>query len=74
MPDMYIKVRVIAGSRIEKITKVNDNSFTVSVKEKAERGLANKRILQIIADIFQTKNVRIINGHHSPSKLLAVGD
>ena len=74
MPDMYIKVRVIAGSRVEKVIKVNDNSFTVSVKEKAERGLANKRILQIIADIFQTKNVRIINGHHSPSKLLAVGD
>ncbi len=74
MPDMYIKVRVIAGSRIEKVIKVNDNSFTVSVKEEAERGLANKRILQIIGDIFKTKNVRIINGHHSPSKLLAVGD
>jgi uncharacterized protein YggU (UPF0235/DUF167 family) len=44
------------------------------VREKAERNLANKRVLEIIAEAFNVsvKKVRIINGHQSPSKILAV--
>ena len=71
---MYIKVRVIAGSKKEKVTKESEDHFIISVKEKAERNLANGRILEIISDIYKTKKVKIISGHHSPSKLLSVGD
>lgn len=69
---MYIKVRVKAGQRREEVIKEKDDHFTISVKEKAERNQANKRIVEIITNLFPRKIVRIINGHQSPSKLIAV--
>lgn len=71
---MYIKVRVIANSKKENIQKKSEDHYIVSVREKAERNMANKRVCEIIAYVFniQTKDVRIINGHQSPSKILSV--
>lgn len=71
---MYIKVRVTASAKKEIIQKKSDNHFIISVKEKAERNMANKRICEIIASVFNVsvKSVRIINGHQSPSKILSV--
>ena len=69
---MYIKVRVIADARSEKVVRESDDHFVISVKEKARANLANGRILRIISDIYKNKKVRIISGHHSPSKLLSV--
>ncbi len=71
---MYIKVMVIAGAKSEKVEKKSDDHFVISIKEKAKNNLANRRVLEIISDIYKTKKVRIISGHHSPSKLLSVGD
>lgn len=71
---MYIKVKVIAGARKEIIEKVSDDHYNISIKEKAERNMANDRVCVIIASILGVKKeaVRIINGHHSPSKLLSI--
>jgi len=71
---MFIKVKVQAGARKEKIEKKSDDHFIISVKEPAERNLANNRICEIIALNFNVprKAVRIINGHQSPSKILSV--
>ena len=71
---MYIKVAVQAGARKESIQKISADHFKISVREKAERNMANKRILELIANHFKipTKKVRIINGHHHPHKLLIV--
>ena len=71
---MYIKVRVQAGSRKEKIDKKSDNSFILAIKEPAERNLANTRVREIIASIYEInlKSVRIISGHQAPSKILSV--
>ena len=69
---MYIKVRVKSGQRTEEIVKESADHYVISVKEKAERNMANKRILEIVRDMFPGKSVRIINGHHSPGKLIAV--
>jgi uncharacterized protein YggU (UPF0235/DUF167 family) len=69
---MYIHVKVTAGRKEEKIEKKSDTQFVVSVREKAERNMANKRIIEIFQEIYNTGKVRIINGHHSTSKLLSV--
>lgn len=71
---MYIKVKVEAGAKKEVVTKKGKDSYIVSVKEKALRNQANKRICEIVASLFNvsTKSVRIINGHQSPSKLLSI--
>lgn len=71
---MYVKVRVIAGAKDESVHKISDNRFDLRVKEKAERNRANARVLELIAREFHlpAKKVRIVNGHQSPSKMLAV--
>jgi uncharacterized protein YggU (UPF0235/DUF167 family) len=73
---MYVKVRVIAGAKKEKFEKVSDIHFEISVKEKAEQNLANRRVMELIASHFKlpAKSVRIISGHHSPSKILSIPD
>ena len=72
----YIHIKVIAGARKEIFKQKNDDHFEISVKEKAEKNMANTRVLELVAEHFKiSKNkVRIINGHRSPSKLLVVGD
>lgn len=71
---MYIKVRVIAGYRKEEITEDEKGSFTMRLREPAERNLANSRVLEILRQRFPGRDVRIINGHHSPSKMVSIGD
>lgn len=73
---MYIKVRVYAGAKKESLTQTKKDHFEVTVKEKAERNMANKRIATLIALHYQvpSEKVRIVSGHHSPSKILSIGD
>jgi len=73
---MYIRVKVLTGAKKEKFKKINEDHFEISVKEKAERNLANARVVEILAEYFNlAKNkIRIINGHHSPTKLLIVDE
>ncbi len=71
---MYIKVRVIAGSKKEEVIVEKENYFKIFVREKAERNMANDRIIELVARQYAVpaNKVRIISGHHSPSKLLSV--
>ncbi len=73
---MYVKVHVMPKSKREFLEKKKENSFIVHVKEPAERNLANERVCELIALELQVSRdqVRIINGHHSPSKLLSITD
>ena len=72
----YIHVKVIAGARKESFFKKNKDHFEISVREKAERNMANKSVLELVAKYFKVPitKVRIVNGHKHPSKLLVVGD
>lgn len=72
MIKMYIHVKVTAGAKEEKIEKKSDTQFVVFVREEAERNMANKRIVEIFRELYETGKVRITNGHHSSSKLLSV--
>ena len=71
---MYIKVRVKPNARKEEVIQESDDHFVISVKQKAERNMANKRILEIVKAMYPGELVRIIHGHQSPSKLLAIGE
>ncbi len=72
----YIHVKVMAGMKKESFKQKSEDHFEVSVKEKAERNLANKRVLELISLHFKipVSKTRIINGHRSPSKLLVIED
>ena len=71
---MYIKVRITTDAKKEIVEVVSDTHFNISVKEKAVQNLANKRVVKLIALHFHitSKQVRIINGQHSSSKILLV--
>ena len=70
----YIHVKVSAGVSKESFVKKSENHFEISVREKAQRNLANTRVLQLVADHFKVplNKVRIVNGHRHPSKLIIV--
>ncbi|MFH1200895.1 MAG: DUF167 domain-containing protein [bacterium] len=71
---MYIHIKVSAGSNKESFVQKSEDHFEISVKEKAEKNLANARVLGLVAEHFKVpkSKVRIINGHRHPSKLLVV--
>ena len=70
----YIHVKVRAGATKESFKQNSEDHFEISVKEKAERNMANARVLALVAEHFRVsvKNIRIVNGHHHSSKLLVV--
>lgn len=75
---MFIHIKVKPNSKKEVFKKIDDNHFEISVKEKAERNLANKRVLELLKKYItenikkDVKQIRIVNGHHSPSKLVSI--
>lgn len=70
---MYIKVKVTPGAKKEVFERVSDDFFIIKVKEKAENNRANKRVLELVGSVYPNKPIRIISGHHSPSKIISVG-
>jgi uncharacterized protein YggU (UPF0235/DUF167 family) len=71
---MYVRVVVTPNAKRERVSKVKDTEFHITVREPAERNLANTRIREILAyefDVSVTK-VRLLTGHHSRVKIVDV--
>lgn len=73
---MYIRVKVSPNSKKEVFKQINEDHFEISVKEKAERNLANDRIIELFSAHYGLPKgkIRIVNGHRSPTKLLVVDE
>lgn len=71
---MYIKVVVQPSSKKEELVKQTDTSYVCRVKEKAERNMANMRVREILAHMYNVPigKVRIISGHRNPKKMISV--
>lgn len=71
---MYLKISVVTEAKEESVVKTGSDSFDISVREKPEQNQANKRVLELIRGHFKGKAgvIRIINGHHSPHKIISV--
>lgn len=69
---MYIKVKVTVNSKKESVEKVSPDHYVIKVKEKAEMNRANGRILEIMRNEYKNSSIRIVSGHHSPSKIVSV--
>ena len=54
--------------------KESKDHFSISIKEPAERGLANKRVIELVREYFKVynKDIRIVSGHHSPGKIISI--
>ncbi len=69
---MYLKIKVIPDSKVEKLEKQEDDSWRVWVKVPAQNNAANTRVLELVRQEFPATSVRIVSGHHSPSKIISI--
>ncbi|HOK40384.1 MAG TPA: DUF167 domain-containing protein [bacterium] len=71
---MRIEIKVIANAKKEEIIKTGENEYKVKVSAPAIENKANKRLLQILADYFNTNisNIKIIKGEKTNKKILEI--
>lgn len=71
---MKIKVKVKLKSKIEKIEKIDEENFIAYIREIPVEGKANKRLLELVSEYFQTPkiDVEIIHGFKSRNKIIEI--
>ncbi len=70
-----IKVRVKPGSKEEKVIKSGGQvDYEVYVRERAEKGKANKALINLLSEFFgcAKRDVEILRGHGSRIKIVKV--
>lgn len=70
---MYLKLKVTPEAKSQRIEKVSDDLWRVWVKVPAENNCANNRVLELVREAYPDQPVRIVSGHHSPSKIVSIG-
>jgi uncharacterized protein YggU (UPF0235/DUF167 family) len=71
---MLIHIKIFPESKEDSVVAKSDNSFIVKVREKAERNAANIKMRALLAEHFKVDlgRVKIITGHHAPSKIVEI--
>lgn len=69
---MKIFIKAKPNSSENKVEKIDDQNFVVSVKDPPIQGRANRAIVEILSEYFHTSNVRIVSGQISRNKVIEV--
>lgn len=69
---MYLKLKVTVDSKSQRVEKVSDDLWRIWVKLPAENNAANTRVLELVREAYPNHSVRIVSGHHSPSKIVSI--
>lgn len=71
---MRINVKAKPNSREEKIEKIDENHYVISVKEPPIKGKANEAVKNALAVYFKTRSsaVKIISGYTSRNKIIEI--
>lgn len=69
---MYLKVTVFPDFKRELIERTGEDSFKMYIREAAERGQANKKVIKVLQEYFPSKQIRIVTGTTSTKKLVEV--
>ncbi len=74
MPEKFYKLRVYPSSKKLKISRKGENAFEIWTKEPAERGLANRAAINILAKELgkNPKKILLVKGASSPSKIVKI--
>jgi uncharacterized protein YggU (UPF0235/DUF167 family) len=72
--EMYFKVKVKPNSKKEIFEKIDDETYRIAVKEKAENNLANRAVCNLLAERLDINrgDIQIITGHHSQNKIMFI--
>lgn len=71
---MLIKVKANVLSKEDKVIKKSEDNFEVFVKVDAQRNMANKRIIELLAEYFNLPQYRIkmIKGFKESNKIFDI--
>lgn len=73
---MLIHIHIFPDSKEDRIEQKKELSFNIYVRAKAEANQANRAMIGLIAKHFNilTHKVKIVIGHHNPSKIIEIRD
>jgi len=73
---MKIFVKVKPNARESRVKKLDDATFSVWLKEPAQKSKANRALIKILADYFHTQqqSIKILLGHKSKQKIISIQD
>lgn len=71
---MIITVQVNPRSRFEKVEKIDDKEYRLSFNVVPEKGKANQKIIEMLADYFDTakSNIEIKLGKTAKEKIIEI--
>ncbi len=71
---MEVKVKVTSKAKRDELREVKPHVFEAFVKDRAEQNMANEKVISLLAEHYAVthKAVRLIRGHHQPSKTFLV--
>jgi uncharacterized protein (TIGR00251 family) len=71
---MLIKVKVFPEAKKEGVVKRADDEFEVRVKERAEKGRANRAVISVLANYFKISEskIRLIKGFKERNKIFEI--
>lgn len=71
---MKIFVKAKPNSKEEKIQKIDENHYLISVKEPPIKGEANRAIIKALAEYFKLSpsQVNIVSGYASRNKTIEI--
>jgi hypothetical protein len=71
---MLIKVKANVSSKEDKVIKKSEDSFEVFVKVDAQRNMANKKIIELLAEYFNLPQykVKMIKGFKESNKIFNI--
>lgn len=71
---MKVSVRAKPGAREERVEKIDESNFTVSVKEPPIQGRANAAIVKALANYFGVSGyqVKLVSGFSSRQKIFEI--
>lgn len=73
---MFARVKVVAGAKKERVEVVEQDTLHIEVREPKKENRANTRVRELVAQHYKVKveSVRIVSGHHTPSKRISILD
>lgn len=71
---MRIAVRVKPQAKENTVTKISDISYTVSVTQAPEKGKANREVVKLLADYFNTSQslITLVSGGNARDKVFDI--
>ena len=71
---MFIRIKVITNAATNQIIKKNKGEFVVKVTATRERGKANKKVLESLAEYFNVSktDVLIVKGKYNSKKIINI--